>query len=267
MIKKTILLLILLVSNSLLGQQTNLDGYQYIIVADKFNFLKEVDQYQTSSLTKFLFEKKGFSVFLSNEKLPEALIQNRCLSLFASVKDESSMLTIKNIIEIKDCYDRIVYTSKIGKSKIKNYKRGYQEAIRNAYESMEDFEYSYNPDFATKIKEDAKQEIIAKNISDEVVTNVMVVPKVLNSESNTPTKNIETTKDKNLPILYAQAIENGFQLVNTKPEIIFILLKTTLKDTFLIKGKNGSFYKKDTIWIAEYYLENKLVKQEYQVKF
>lgn len=267
MIKKTIFLLILLVSNSLQSQNTNLDEYQYIIVADKFDFLKEVDQYQTSSLTKFLLEKKGFKVFLSNEKLPEDLMQNRCLSLFASVKDESGIFSIKNVIEIKDCFDRVVYTSEVGKSKIKDYKSGYQDAIRNAYESMEDFEYSYNPDFASKIKEDAKQEIIAKNISDEVVTNVMVVPKVLNSEIKTPTKNIETTKGKNLPILYAQAIENGFQLVNTKPEVVFTLLKTNLKDTYLIKDKNGSFYKKDTIWIAEYYLDNKLVKEEYQVKF
>ncbi|MGY8910777.1 MAG: hypothetical protein ACKVIG_13095, partial [Flavobacteriales bacterium] len=67
MIKKTIFLLMLLVSNSLLSQQTNLNKYQYIIVADQFDFLKEVDQYQTSSLTKFLLEKKGFEVFLSNQ--------------------------------------------------------------------------------------------------------------------------------------------------------------------------------------------------------
>ena len=254
----------LLVSNSLLSQQTNLNKYQYIIVADKFDFLKEVDQYQTSSLTKFLLEKKGFEVFLSNQKLPQELNNNRCLSLFASVKDNSSMFTIKNTIEFKDCYGKLVFSSEEGKSKYKDYKKGYQDAIRNAYESMEDFEYSFNPTLISEEKAVEKEEIIAKNISDEVVSNVVVSPKVI---INSEIKNTETTKGKVLTTLYAQAIENGFQLVNTKPKVIFILLKTNIKDTYLIKYKNGSFYKKDTIWVAEYYLDNKLVKEEYQVKF
>ena len=57
---------ILLVFTSLIlvGQEINLDKYKYIIVSDKFHFVKEVDGYQTSSLTKFLLEKKGFQVFL-----------------------------------------------------------------------------------------------------------------------------------------------------------------------------------------------------------
>ncbi|MGY8910048.1 MAG: hypothetical protein ACKVIG_09340, partial [Flavobacteriales bacterium] len=189
---------------------------------------------------------------------------NRCLSLFVSVKDNSSMFTIKNTIEFKDCYGKVVYSSEEGKSKYKDYKKGYQDAIRNAYESMEDFEYSFNPTLISEEKAVEKEEIIAKNISDEVVSNVVVSPKVI---INSEVKNTETTKGKDLTTLYAQAIENGFQLVNTKPEVIFILLKTNIKDTYLIKDKNGSFYKKDTIWVAEYYLDNKLVKEEYQVKF
>ncbi len=253
-----------LVSNSLLSQQINLDKYQYIIVADQFDFLKEADQYQTSSLTKFLLEKKGFKVFLSSENLPDKLFEDRCLSLFASVKEESGFLTLKNMIEIKDCYGKIIYTSKVGKTKLKDYKKGYQDAIRRAYETMEDFEYSYNPTLVSEEKKVEKEEIIAKNISDEVVSNVVVSPKVIITSED---KNTETTKGKNLTTLYAQAIENGFQLVNTKPEVIFILLKTNVKDTYLIKDKNGSFYKKDSIWVAEYYLGNKLVKEEYQVKF
>jgi len=264
MIKKTLVLLTLLVSNTLLSQQINLDAYKYIIVADKFDFLKEADQYQTSSLTKFLLEKKGFEVFLSNENLPEKLSKDRCLALYAFVKEESGFLTLKNSIEIKDCYGKTVYTSKIGKTKLKDFKKGYHEAIRNAYESMEDFEYSFNPSSILETKSVDKEEIIAKNFQDEVVTNVEVAPKII---VNSDIKNTESTEIKDLKTLYAQTIENGFQLVNTKPEVIFILLKTNIKDTYLIKDKNGSFYKKDAIWVAEYYLDNKLVKEEYQVKF
>lgn len=254
----------LVVSNSLLSQQANLDAYQYIVVANKFDFLKESDQYQTSSLTKFLLEKKGFEVFLSNEKLPEVLIQNRCLALFANLKDESSMFTTKLTVELKDCTDKITYTSNLGSSKLKDYTKSYHEAIRNAYESMEDFKNSYNPGEVSEEKTVEKEEIIAKNISDDVVRNVVVSPKVI---SNSETNNVNTTRDEELTTLYAQAIENGFQLVNMTPEVVFLLLRTSLKDTYIIKDKNGRFYKKDAIWVAEYYNSGKLVIEEYQVKF
>ena len=92
MIKKTILFSVLLVSITINAQEINLDKYQYIIVASKFDFLKKTDQYQTSSLTKFLLEKKGFKVYLENENYPKEIIENRCLALFASVTNESNML-------------------------------------------------------------------------------------------------------------------------------------------------------------------------------
>jgi cytochrome oxidase assembly protein ShyY1 len=53
----TFTLLFLFSSFFLVGQELNLGNYKYIIVADKFHFVKEVDGFQTSSLTKFLLEK------------------------------------------------------------------------------------------------------------------------------------------------------------------------------------------------------------------
>lgn len=261
MIKKISFILFLLMSISLNSQETNFDKYQYIVVSDRFEFLNESDQYQTSSLTKFLLKKKGFKVFLSNEKLPKDLNSNRCLGLFADVKEESSMFSIKNIIEIKDCYGKVLYASKTGSSKIKTYKKGYQEAIRNAFETMEDFEYSYNASFVDD--DTQKQETIVKNNSDKVIDTVITPKTIVISD----VKNEVINQKNDVTTLYAQAIENGFQLVNTKPEVVFILLKTNVKDVFVIKDKNGNFYKKGTNWIAEYYENNKLVKKEFQVRF
>ena len=169
MIKKTCFFLILLVSVNLLGQNISFDKYQYIVVAEKFDYVKKVDQYQTSSLTKFLLKKKGFKVFMSNETLPNEIVSNRCLSLFASVKDESSMLSVKSVIEIKDCYGKVVYTSEVGRSKHKAYKKAYQEAIRNAYNSMGDFEYTYN----TNLKSQDKVITPVKTDSAVVVTPII----------------------------------------------------------------------------------------------
>ena len=115
MIKKAVYFLTLLMSISIYSQKNSSHKYQYILVPVKFDFFKDTDKYQTSSLTKFLFKKKGFKVFLSNEKLPTALNDDRCLALSASVVDESSMLTIRTSIEIKDCFGKVLYKSKKGK--------------------------------------------------------------------------------------------------------------------------------------------------------
>lgn len=252
MIKNISLFLVILMSTSFIAQNINLDKYQYLIVADKFDYLKKVDQYQTSSLTKFLLKKKGFKVFVSNENIPKELINTRCLSLFVDVKDKSSIITTKSVIEIKDCFGKIVYTSKIGKSKAKDYKKAYQEAIRNAFETMEDFEYSYKANLIADKKENTVAVIPVKT-----VPKVIVIPTVK--------KDITIKIAEN--VLYAQPKTNGFQLVNMKPEVVFLVLKTNVKDVYLIKDKNGIFYKNDNIWVAEYYENDTLVTKEYQVKF
>ncbi len=252
MIKKTLFFLTLFMSISLFSQQSEFDKYQYIIVQSKFEFLKSADQFQTSSLLKFLLKKKGFKVFLSNEKLPQLLNNNRCLSLSASIIDNSSMLSIKNTIELKDCYGKVLYTSKVGKSRNKDYKKGYHEAIRRAFDSMTDFEYDYDSSIA-----------INKGVTKGKAAVVKVTSKIVKTLEIK--KEIVTSKDS--VILYAQENANGFQLINTKPEVIFIILKTNVKNVFVIKDKNGIFYKVGEIWVAEYYENTQFVEKQYQVKF
>ena len=264
MIKKTLFFLLLLISTSGFSQEINFDKYQYIVVADKFDFVSETDQYQTSSLTKFLLEKKGFKVFLNSDKLPEDLQINRCIALFVSIKDDSSMFTIKNTIEIKDCYGEILFSSQEGKSKDKDYKKGYQEAIRNAYETMTGFNYSYNPALVD-VKKNKKDELLIADIDSTTSTKSQKVVM-------TPDVEIETIKEKiivskTVDVLYAQIKNNGFQLVNTAPELVFLILKTNVKNVFIIQDKNGILYKLGENWVAEFYEKNQLVTKEYQIKF
>ena len=80
-------------------------------------------------------------------------------------------------------------------------------------------------------------------------------------------ENQQEVNPKSSIILYAQAIENGFQLVNTKPEVVFVILNTNAKDVFILQGKNGNFYKNGDYWVAEYYEGTKLEKKEFKVKF
>ena len=268
MIKTTTYIFVFLMSFSLFSQVEKLNNYKYIVVSNQFDFLRVSDQYKTSSLTKFLLKKKGFQVFLSNELLPEELATNRCLGLEVNVINKSGMLTTKNAIEFKDCYNKIIFTTAIGKSKDKDYKRAYHEAIRNAYNTISDFTYNYQQTGFYKNKEVISKKNTINSVPNNVIASVKTKTKVIpksNVKKEEPKK--EIIKPNLVEVLYAQSKNNGFQLVNTKSEVVFMILKSNLKDVFIIKDKNGILYKVGEKWVAEYYKNNVLVKKEYQIKF
>ena len=256
MLKKLLFSFLFLFTVISYGQKLNIENYQFVIVADKFDFVKNVDQYQTSSLTKFLFKKKGFKVFLSNEKYPDELINNKCLALFVSVKNESSMFSIKNSIEVKDCFNTTVYSSKVGKSLHKEYKKGYHDAIRKAFNTMTDFVYNYNatlPKSKTEIKKQTEELEKSKPIQKDIIT-------VIDKKESSNTINVSN-------LLTAKNTNRGYALFNTKDKLVFKLLKTELTDVFIIEGKNGIFYKKNNIWKADYYNKGLFISKDYRLKF
>src|SRR5690606_635994 len=116
---------------------------KYINVPVKYEFLKEADQYQLNSLTRFLFNKEGFTVLPDKENYPEDYKQNRCLALRANLVNNSGMFNTKVVLELVDCNDKVVFTSKEGTSREKDFKTGYHEALREAFESFKSINYSY----------------------------------------------------------------------------------------------------------------------------
>lgn len=256
MIKKVFFCFLFFISLSIFSQIEKLNNYKYFIVNNQFSFLKKPDQYKTSSLTHFLLKKNGFNVFLSNKEMPTKVIENPCESLKVSVIDESSMLTTKSRIVFKDCYDKVVFSSDIGKSKEKNYDRAYLEAIREAYQaSFENFKY----DFSNEQEIESKSSIDKKIEKDKQIS---ISKPIKNSSKSEFVKSLKT-----ITVLYAQVIQNGFQLVNTKPEVVFIVLKTDTNNLFIIKDKNGILSKKEGKWIAEFYEDGKFKSENYEIKF
>ena len=241
---------------SINAQIEKLNDYKYVIIPEKFDFVNESDKYQTSSLTKFLLKKNNFNVFLSDENLPKDLTQNRCLAITANVVDKSGMFNTKNAIEFTDCNGSLIYNSQLGTSKHKEYKKAYHQAIRKAHSDMIDFKYSYKKKEASPI-----QKVIKTPVNEKKVPVI-----ITNTKKNTV---VNKTQEKKVSkeILYAQSKANGFQLINTKPEVVFILLNTDVKDVYIIKGKNGILYKNSNSWIAEFYENNQFIKKEYLVKF
>jgi len=249
--KNIILVLFLIMSNIFVfGQEKKVNNYKFIVVPDQFDFLKQKDEYKTSSLTKFLLKKNGFTAVLNSEQYPKDLIDNPCSGLKALVLDKSSVFKIKVIIELRDCSNRLLYTSKEGVSKLKEFKKGFQEAVRNAHASMNDV--VYEPFLLEPIGKDKKN----MKLELPVINNIEEAAQV------SPTNNIALDST-----LYAQPKENGFQLINLKPQVVFVILNTSVKGVFVIKDKNGLLYKKGENWIAEFYEGGEIVVKKYNIKF
>lgn len=133
MIKKIVLLVFFCFYLSSVASQKTPDDYSYVVVPELYNFLHEEDQYQLNSLTKFLFNKSGFNAYFSSE-LPNV---KRCDGLQAEVISNSNFIYTKLVVVLKDCYGVEVFRSDEGKSKYKDYRKSYHQALREAFESVE----------------------------------------------------------------------------------------------------------------------------------
>lgn len=125
--------------------QESINAYKYVVVPLSYNFLNEPDQYQTNSLTKFLFDKQGFTTLMADEDFPEDLNNNRCLALYADVEKHKAFLNTKLQVHLKDCNNKVVYSSDIGQSREKEYDKVYNLALRDAFKSFDNFDYTYQP--------------------------------------------------------------------------------------------------------------------------
>ena len=138
------------------------------------------------------------------------------------MKDISGFFVTKSYIEIRDCKDRLLFKSSEGTSKYKEYEKAYRQSIRRAFESISEIPYEYDLSLSEN-EEEVKKETIKEEVNRS--------PKVQeNSKTLTPTKKLTG-------LLYAQASENGFQLVDSKPAVVFFCLELTTPINSLSKIK------------------------------
>ncbi len=290
--KKSLVLVLIIISNIIFAQQS-LNEYKYVIVPKKYDFLQFDDQYQLNSLTKFLFKKEGFKTLFDSDSKSQELANNSCLGLITKVKNNSGVFSTKLVIELVNCKNEIIHTSNEGRSKQKDYKKAYQEALRNAFKSITSLNYRYTPTNKTVTSrkkevliEENPTEIVKKEIPVTVETAVEEVPIEVVEEviplveevalPNQKIKEAEKEVTQDVPftiiekatnLLYAQTNPLGFQLVDSTPKVMYILLKSSTKDLYFLKNKNGIVFKQDNKWFAEFYNENKLIKHELHIKF
>ncbi|WP_025666439.1 hypothetical protein [Aquimarina megaterium] len=148
---------IVLISTLSVNAQKNINEYKYVIVPNSYNFLKGEDRYQLNSLTKFLLTKYGFEAYIKEENFPEDLKTNGCKALRAHVKKRSGVFLTRLTLELTDCNGSVVFTSVEGKSRKKEFKEAYHEALRNTFTSVEALNYTYSGD---KEEEIVKKEVV-----------------------------------------------------------------------------------------------------------
>lgn len=242
-----LLFLFFFLSLSLFAQE-NLNHYKYIIVPQKYAFLKQPNQYGLNVLTKELLENKGFAVFFDDAQLPAELTTNKCDGLIAEIFEKNSMFSTNLTLILKDCGGQVVFKSKEGKSREKEYSESYNLALQDAFISLNDFKYAYK----------APSNQTPKPLAQEVISKVETTP----NQATPISKQIEET-------LYAQPVANGYQLVDSSPKKVLALLKTSVPDYFIASTEtvNGVLLKKNGDWFFEYYQNGQLVSEKLRVKF
>ncbi|AVM56087.1 hypothetical protein [Capnocytophaga sp. oral taxon 864] len=213
---------------------------QTVIVPNRYTFQKEDNQYQLNALTKFLLEKQGFKAYMESE-VPAELLQNPCDALKADVKNQSNMMTSKVQFILTDCANKTVFTSEIGKSREKEFKKSYQEALRNAFEgnALATFKSEYKALVTTQTA---------------MATLTPAQPTTI-TKSNTQI--IE--EDPYIEFLYAKKVDFSYELYDKKTNELRYKIKPTLtlntfvaydlkNNEFGVLEKDGSTFYKFTLF-------------------
>ena len=208
----------------------NLNKYKYVLVPEKFEFLKNEDQYRLNGLTHFLFNKYGFTAFLGKKDAPLDAVNNNCLNLFAEVISASNMFITKLAIQLKDCRGRIVYTTPFASSKEKSFKVAYNKALRSTAEHLETLKYKYDG-----------QDNIDFEIEKEVPLVINKTNKLvkIDSISSNLNKDKQDLENKRPTKFYAHKIQKegwvDFNLVDKKGVLYYVLYSTGKEDTYLVE--------------------------------
>jgi len=237
--KKVYVLVVFFMSLVVQGySQKPLSDYSYIIVSEQFEFQDVEDKYQLNSLIKFLYNKYGFHAYFKDE-VPANV--RRCDGLYADAEGKPGFIITKVEHVIRDCDGNEVFRSIKGKSDIKDYKKAYYEATREAFKSVRDL---YVNQKEISVYEDVtavKKVSNATKPKKEMATSVVIANEVKNEkpkEANSSTS--EAVTKENLPSAKFSNYSNldkTFLLRKTKEGYSFYEESSASEDGLLLIGK------------------------------
>ena len=168
--KKFFILIGLFAATGMLGQKT-LNEYSYVVIPEQYDFTNGKNGFELNEMTKYYLNKHGFNAFMTTE-VPNV---KRCDGLYADVQKEGGFVGTKLVLLLKNCEGVEVYRSTQGKSKLKEFRKAYQEAIREVFAEVESLS------------------IDQKDIT--IYEDIAIVPKTENTE-----KKVEEKKIKKDPV-------------------------------------------------------------------
>ena len=256
---QTFICLFFLVS-SLSYSQESINNYKYVSVPENYSFLKSKDQYQLNSLTIFLFEKNNFTVLNSLQNYPSDLAQNKCLLLNSDIIKIKGVFKTKLQLILTDCRENIIFTSDIGQSKLKDFKKAYQEALRNAFISVASLNYDYSgslnspkPPLPPVIDKGTKERKPPKPYAPKL--QIEVQPKLTTTVPNSDTENKKTI----LGLIIKPTISGYDFIDNTTKKVMYSVRATMFENVYIIEAQSGIIYKRGNSWVREYYQQNKTI--------
>lgn len=286
---KYILLTLILSGTLFTTAQEQLNAYKYIIVPKNFDAFKKENQYQTSTLIKFLLVQNGLNAVYDDE-LPEDLNHNRCMGLLVDLLDDSSMFSTRITATFADCKSVEVYRTQQGSSKEKEYKTAYNESLRMAFNSLKDFAYTYDPPdgaeepVTVSFRDDVKKmepepvaqtedvKLVEQEATPEQQRYKNLEPLPSDMVKQEPPASVERPGE--IPggasdTWYAQPIQNGYQLVDNMPKVRLKIFTTSLPNVFIAMQDKGTglLYLEGSRWFLEYYQGDERKVEEIKIKF
>lgn len=221
--------------------QKTLSDYSYVIIPEKYEFFSENDKFQLNSLTKFLFNKYGFHAFYKSE-LPSNV--DPCEGLYADLVKSGGIVYTKIKVSLKDCNKEEVYITHEGRSKEKEFKGAYHEALRKAFANIISLNVQQKE---FKLLQYATSETKYVTVETNNVANEVVKTKILNTGLKYPSSTYSAYSYNESTYLLKKT-EDGFSLykdivVNSETSslprfqnIALILITSSNKMYYMIKG-------------------------------
>ena len=228
---KYVALLFILLCTGFSGHAQNpMNEYSFIEVPEVYDFLRAKDQYQLNSMTKFFFEKHGFNAYFGRE-LPNV---RKCDGLYAEVEGQPGFIYTRITVIIKDCEGKELFRSAEGKSKLKEFKKAYQQALRNAFKSFN----TLNVDQPEIVVSTSNTETLNKTLNSASSETVAAKPRkpLKNGKTALPTANFTsyTHKDENYLLRKTDGSYALYQEVIGAENDLVYLGTVTMTDTDIV---------------------------------
>ncbi|MDG1572086.1 hypothetical protein OZ410_07145 [Robiginitalea sp. M366] len=252
------------------GLQAQLNAYKYVVVPLQFEAFNQMNLHQTSTTVKYYLEQYGLPVIYDNAK-PREIVENPCHAAYVKLQDNSGLFATRVILSIVDCEGKVLMTSSEGRSKEKDFKESFRQAIEQASLDFANVNYRYTPPAepaVTAVETQAEAPEPQAPPMPEVIAEVAREPEPAAETEAEALAQPEAPAEADL--WYAQKTADGYQLVDRTPQIRMQLVATAQEDTYmaLVDGNPmGIVYKADGQWVHQYYQDGSAQKKVLHLKF